>query len=222
MTVKFLLLDMLYGGISLDEFLKDKKTLLLSHHYTGNFPPSLVIKSHHTGKEVTFKQFALTCARAFGALVHMRDEPLSAPIEKPQQGSYHEDHLEDAQKEYDDFNALTDSKKQKVFEKLDFTGLCAYCGQRITIENMQIDQLVPNVESFDNLYSPNCSKCIKENKNCLCVPQLDSISCRRTGAKYFNNLPDSLKILHCRYNKFPSMNEFNKSILTLILFSKFL
>ena len=48
--------------------------------------------------------------------------------------------------------------KQKVFEKLDFNGLCAYCGQRITIEDMQIDYMVPNVESFDNLM-PCCSDC---------------------------------------------------------------
>jgi len=31
-------------------------------------------------KGITFKQFALTCARAFGACIEMRDDPFDAPI----------------------------------------------------------------------------------------------------------------------------------------------
>ena len=48
--------------------------------------------------------------------------------------------------------------KKKVFEKLELNGLCAYCGQRITLENMQVDHMIPNVDSFDNLM-PCCSDC---------------------------------------------------------------
>jgi len=56
--------------------------------------------------------------------------------------------------------------KQKVFEKLELNGLCAYCGQRITLENMQVDHMIPNVDSFDNLM-PCCYECksYKGNKN---------------------------------------------------------
>ena len=32
------------------------------------------------GKITTLKDYALECARAFGALIHMRDEPMDAPI----------------------------------------------------------------------------------------------------------------------------------------------
>ena len=56
--------------------------------------------------------------------------------------------------------------KQKVFEKLELNGLCAYCGQRITLENMEVDHMIPNVDSFDNLM-PCCYECksYKKNKN---------------------------------------------------------
>ncbi len=41
------------------------------------------------GKVTTLEQFAWICARAFGALFHMRDEPDDAPITEPQLSSYH-------------------------------------------------------------------------------------------------------------------------------------
>lgn len=34
----------------------------------------------YEGKEISFEQFALRCARNFGALVMMREEPLDTPI----------------------------------------------------------------------------------------------------------------------------------------------
>lgn len=33
-----------------------------------------------TEKDITFKEYALSCARAFGALILMRDDPMDAPI----------------------------------------------------------------------------------------------------------------------------------------------
>jgi len=48
--------------------------------------------------------------------------------------------------------------KQQVFEKLELNGLCAYCGQRITLETMQVDHMIPNIDTFDNLM-PCCSTC---------------------------------------------------------------
>ena len=48
--------------------------------------------------------------------------------------------------------------KQKVFEKLELDGLCADCGQRISLENMQVDHMIPNIDTFDNLM-PCCSTC---------------------------------------------------------------
>jgi 5-methylcytosine-specific restriction endonuclease McrA len=62
--------------------------------------------------------------------------------------------------------------RQKVYEKYD--GLCAYCGQRISIKNMQVDHMIPKsavyyqlsknpnanlvIDSFENLM-PSCKRC---------------------------------------------------------------
>ena len=51
----------------------------------------------YKGKDVTFKDFALKCARAFGACVHQREENIEDPpkLKKPDT-SYYEDKLKKA------------------------------------------------------------------------------------------------------------------------------
>lgn len=57
---------------------------------------------------ITFEQFALSCSRAFGALIEMRDEPLSAPIpEEFELPTYHKDALEGAQARLAELLAIT-------------------------------------------------------------------------------------------------------------------
>ena len=45
---------------------------------------------------------------------------------------------------------------EKIYEKYD--GLCAYCGQRITIEEVKVDQMQPESMEFENLM-PICEDC---------------------------------------------------------------
>ena len=45
---------------------------------------------------------------------------------------------------------------EKIYEKYD--GLCAYCGQRITIEEVKVDQMEPESMELDNLM-PICEDC---------------------------------------------------------------
>jgi hypothetical protein len=57
---------------------------------------------------MTFEQFALGCARAFGALVTMRDEPNDAPIpERFEPSDYHQKKLQETQAELDRINAMS-------------------------------------------------------------------------------------------------------------------
>ena len=68
----------------------------------------------HDGSQ-TFEEFALGCARAFGALIRLRDEDFTLPV--PQEfvpERYHHDEWEKLQKELSD--AL--SKSDKEWEKL--------------------------------------------------------------------------------------------------------
>ena len=43
----------------------------------------------YDGKDITFEEFVLKCARAFGALINMRDEPRDAPIPERFEPSYY-------------------------------------------------------------------------------------------------------------------------------------
>lgn len=57
---------------------------------------------------MTFEQYALGCARAFGALVTMRDEPASTPIpERLEPDTYYQKALEASQMELDRVMSLT-------------------------------------------------------------------------------------------------------------------
>ncbi len=64
------------------------------------------------GKITEFSEFAMTCARAFGALIDMRDEPMGAPIPetvKPHT-SYYEEKLAADMKRLGDVQALTNAE----------------------------------------------------------------------------------------------------------------
>jgi hypothetical protein len=59
-------------------------------------------------KDITFEQFALGCARAFGACIMMRDEPADTPIpDRFEPSDYHQRKLEEAHAEIEQINAMS-------------------------------------------------------------------------------------------------------------------
>lgn len=61
----------------------------------------------HDGKDQTFTEFALQCARAFGATIMQRDDALSAPLRIPApHTSYNEKALDKAQAQLDKFRGM--------------------------------------------------------------------------------------------------------------------
>ena len=53
--------------------------------------------THSIKNDITFEQFALLCARAFGACIEMRDDPTDKPIPKKfKVDSYHAKELKEA------------------------------------------------------------------------------------------------------------------------------
>lgn len=70
-------------------------------------------------KDITFEQFALRCARAFGALVNMRDDPYDAPIpDKIEPSSYYKREFEDVKKRLDKFlKGYSEKEIEKFCEK---------------------------------------------------------------------------------------------------------
>lgn len=81
--------------------------------------PSGLTSKIYEGKDITFKEFALLCARTFGALIHMRDEPLNAPIRKRELDTYYLKQLEKAKKDLADFlvNPPTEDSLAKEYEE---------------------------------------------------------------------------------------------------------
>lgn len=67
-------------------------------------PTGLTVKIYE-GKDVSFKEFALLCARQFGALAHMRNEDLDVQIIKKEPNIYYLEELNEAKKKLEEFKA---------------------------------------------------------------------------------------------------------------------
>ena len=66
---------------------------------------------------ITFKQYALSCARAFGALIEMRDEPNDAPIpEAFKPSDYHANAIQKAQDSLAKMQSMTDEQCREQME----------------------------------------------------------------------------------------------------------
>ena len=69
-------------------------------------PTSYTAPIYEGEENFTFKKFAMRCARSFGALIEMRDEPLDAEIDFDkcfQPSDYYKKALERVEKEYQEF-----------------------------------------------------------------------------------------------------------------------
>ena len=76
----------------------------------------------YEGKDIAFPDFVMKCARSFGALIEMRDDPMDAAIpDKFEASSYHTEQLEKAKadvariKAWDDTEA--DSQSQLAYDR---------------------------------------------------------------------------------------------------------
>ena len=69
-------------------------------------------------KGITFKEYAMGCARAFGALIMMRDDPQNAEIpEKFEPSNYNKDEIEKESAELEELLAMDDATATKNAEK---------------------------------------------------------------------------------------------------------
>jgi hypothetical protein len=63
--------------------------------------------------DYTFEDFVWSCARGFGALIHMREEGLDADITLPEESSYREDAIARATQKLTELKAMTLSQVKK-------------------------------------------------------------------------------------------------------------
>lgn len=69
-------------------------------------------------EDMKLKDFAMLCARNFGVLIEMRDDPLTAPIpERLEVDKLYKENYDKAVKAYNDFMALSDSGKAEYLER---------------------------------------------------------------------------------------------------------
>lgn len=70
--------------------------------------PSGYTASIYEGKPVSFREFTMGCARGFGALIDMRDDPADAPIpDKIKPSEWYRRSLDEARREFDRVESLT-------------------------------------------------------------------------------------------------------------------
>lgn len=69
------------------------------------------------GEIMTFEQFAKSCMRAFGATIHMRDEPHDKPYQKQTPSEYHKKSISKLEKRLKEIKELSDDQlKAKIIE----------------------------------------------------------------------------------------------------------
>jgi hypothetical protein len=70
------------------------------------------------GKITTFEQFATQCSRAFGATIHMRDNPLDSPYEPRTPSEYYVNSLQSQREKLEEMKTMTDEAIVQDFENL--------------------------------------------------------------------------------------------------------
>jgi hypothetical protein len=70
------------------------------------------------GKITTFEQFATQCSRAFGATMHMRDNPLDSPYEPRTPSEYYVNSLQSQREKLEEMKTMTDEAIVQDFENL--------------------------------------------------------------------------------------------------------
>jgi hypothetical protein len=71
----------------------------------------------YDGKDVSLKDYAAQCARAFGAFVHQRDDGHDAALRYPEKRTYAAESLKKAEIELNRWNVLTEAEKYAQWER---------------------------------------------------------------------------------------------------------
>lgn len=58
-------------------------------------------------EDLPFEEFLWDCARAFGALIHMRDDSMDEKIKLPEESDWHKNSLKEAQSKLEKFQKMT-------------------------------------------------------------------------------------------------------------------
>ena len=62
------------------------------------------------GKVNTFEEFSTVCTRAFGATIHMRDNPMDSPYEPRTPSDYHTNSIQSKRERLEEIESMSDEK----------------------------------------------------------------------------------------------------------------
>jgi hypothetical protein len=68
-----------------------------------------------SGKMTTLKEYAIRCARAFGALIHMKEDALDAEIREVKPDTYYLKRAEKNEKRLKEFKSMTEKQQRKMY-----------------------------------------------------------------------------------------------------------
>lgn len=104
------------------------------------------------GEMADFSEFALNCARAFGALITMRDDPADAPIpeEIKPECSYNEKRLAESKARLAELNAMTPDEMLSACEHAYATALASHDKYEADAaeEDRRLDAMLEKVDAW--------------------------------------------------------------------------
>lgn len=103
------------------------------------------------GECTSFAEFALTCARAFGACVTLREEPLGLPIPEFQVSPYYLQALEEAQQKLQSLKDMT-AEERAAFGQTKRDSVIQQYGEMLARDierNLRLDRMKKQVEAWE-------------------------------------------------------------------------
>lgn len=138
------------------------------------------------GKVTTFREYALTCARAFGACVLMRDDPLDKEIpEEFKPDDYYVESLRKAREELDSFNKLSHEELAATIQREYESEVASWNERRRERDEVQkrYEMMLEKAKAF-NPPTPEH----REYAKFICEQLQESIKFDCTGS-WFDNQP---------------------------------
>lgn len=101
-------------------------------------------------EEQSFEDFVKRCARAMGALYHMRDESLDAEIKLPEAKLYYYNKLQEAERNLSHYEGLSDRQWEKEAEQEYKTKLQAYheINMAVSARRARYDAMIEAVQDW--------------------------------------------------------------------------
>lgn len=166
----------------------------------------------YEGKDTSFKEFVLGCAKAFGALITMRDEPSSTPIpEEFKPDTYHKERISETEKKLENLKSMTLAECEIEVQK-EFDKSMKEKEERIR-EALQLKARYEDMLNKVNLWEPPTKD--HEGLKKFMIEQLQSSIKFDCSTDYFNEMkPKKLTGEHWKTNKI------NQALKDLIYYTK--